>query len=45
MLEGGAKLRASSAIPEDRLAAYAAKALDAAARTLTEDLAASLGRR
>lgn len=45
MLEGGAKLSASGAIPEGKLGAYSAKALEAAARTLCEDLAAKLGER
>jgi hypothetical protein len=45
MLEGGAKLSAIGAIPEAKLGAYSAKALEAAARTLCEDLAAKLGER
>jgi hypothetical protein len=45
MLEGGARLSASGAIPDKRLGTYAAKALEAAARTLCEDLAAKLGER
>jgi hypothetical protein len=45
MLESGAKLSASGIIPERKLAAYAAKALEAAAKTLCEDLAAKLGER
>jgi hypothetical protein len=45
MLEGGAKLTASGAIPEAKIAAYSAKALEAAARTLCDDLAAKLGER
>jgi hypothetical protein len=45
MLEGGARLSANGAIPERRLGAYAAKALEVAARTLCEDLAAKLGER
>jgi hypothetical protein len=45
MLEGGARLSASGTIPEKKLAAYSAKALDAAAKTLCEDLAAKLGER
>jgi hypothetical protein len=45
MLEGGAKLSASGTIPEAKLPAYSAKALEAAARTLCEDLAAKLGER
>ncbi len=45
MLEGGAKLTASGAIPEARIPAYSAKALEAAAKTLCDDLAAKLGER
>jgi len=45
MLESGARLSALGAIPEAKLAAYAARALDAAARTLSEDLAAKLAER
>jgi hypothetical protein len=45
MLEGAARLSASGRIPEQKLAAYAAKALDAAARALCDDLAARLGER
>jgi hypothetical protein len=45
MLEGGAKLSASGAIPEKKIAAYSAKALEATAKTLCEDLAAKLGER
>jgi len=45
MLEGGAKLSANGAIPEAKLGVYSAKALEAAARTLCEDLAAKLGER
>jgi hypothetical protein len=45
MLEGGAKLTASGTIPEARIAAYSAKALEAAAKTLCDDLAAKLGER
>ncbi len=45
MLESGAKLSATGAIPESRLGTYSAKALEAAARTLCEDLAAKLGER
>ena len=45
MLEGGAKLTASGAIPEARIPAYSAKAMEAAAKTLCDDLAAKLGER
>jgi len=45
MLEGGAKLTASGTIPEARIGAYSAKALEAAAKTLCDDLAAKLGER
>jgi hypothetical protein len=45
MLESGAKLSAAGIIPERKLAAYSAKALEAAAKTLCEDLAARLGER
>ncbi|WP_242345353.1 HEAT repeat domain-containing protein [Anaeromyxobacter terrae] len=45
MLESGARLSAAGAIPEAKVAAYAARALDAAARALCEDLAARLGGR
>jgi hypothetical protein len=45
ILEGGARLSANGAIPEKRLGTYAAKALEAAARTLCEDLAEKLGER
>jgi ferric-dicitrate binding protein FerR (iron transport regulator) len=45
MLESGARLSAKGAIPEGMLPAYAARALDAAARTLCEDLAVKLGER
>jgi hypothetical protein len=45
MLEGGAKLSATGAIPEAKVAAYSARALEAAAKTLCEDLATKLGER
>lgn len=45
MLEGGARLSASGTIPEAKLGAYSAKALEAAAKTLCDDLAAKLGER
>ncbi len=45
MLESGARLSASGAIPEKKLGAYSAQALEAAARTLCDDLAAKLGER
>jgi len=43
MLEGGARLSATGAIPEAKIGVYSAKALEATARTLCEDLAAKLG--
>jgi len=45
MLEGGARLSANGTIPEKKLGAYSAKALEATAKTLCEDLAAKLGER
>jgi len=45
MLEGGARLSANGTIPEKKIGAYSAKALEAAANTLCEDLAAKLGER
>ncbi|WP_242335797.1 HEAT repeat domain-containing protein [Anaeromyxobacter sp. SG66] len=45
MLESGARLSAAGVIPEAKIASYAARALDAAARALCEDLAARLGGR
>jgi hypothetical protein len=45
MLEGGAKLSASGTIPEAKVVTFSAKALEATARTLCEDLAAKLGER
>ncbi len=45
MLESGAKLSANGVIPEAKLATYSAKALEVAARTLCEDLAAKFGER
>lgn len=45
MLESGAKLSAAGAISDGKLAVYADRAMDAAARTLCEDLAAKLPRR
>lgn len=45
MLESGARLSATGVVPEARIAAYSGKALEAAARTLCEDLAAKLGER
>ncbi len=45
MLESGARLSAAGVIPEARVATYSGKALEAAARTLCEDLAAKLGER
>ena len=45
MLESAAKLSASGVIPEGKVGLYSAKAVEAAARTLCEDLAAKLGER
>jgi hypothetical protein len=45
MLESGAKLTASGVIPDSKVPIYAGKALEAAARTLCDDLAAKLGER
>jgi hypothetical protein len=45
ILESGARLCAAGVIPDAKIAAYAARALEAAARTLCEDLAAKLGER
>lgn len=45
MLEGAARLSASELLPEASRARYAARAIEAAARTLCEDLAARLGDR
>jgi hypothetical protein len=45
MLESGAKLSAAGVIPEAKIPVYSARALEAAARTLCEDLAAKLGER
>jgi hypothetical protein len=45
MLETAAKLSASGIIPDWKIATYAAQALDAAAKTMCEDLAARLGER
>jgi hypothetical protein len=45
ILEGVARLSANGSIPEKRLGAYANKAIEAAAKTLCEDLAAKLGER
>jgi hypothetical protein len=45
MLESGAKLSANGVIPESKIPTYSAKALEAAAKTLCEDLAAKLGER
>jgi hypothetical protein len=42
MLEGGARLKATGRIPGGDLPRYSAKAVEAAARTLCEDLAARL---
>jgi len=45
MLESTAKASVSGSVPEAKVPAYAARAIDAAARTLAEDLAARLGER
>jgi hypothetical protein len=45
ILESGARLSASGTIPDRKLAAYSAKALEAAAKSMCEDLAARLGER
>jgi hypothetical protein len=45
MLESGARLSASGAVPDAKVSAYAAKAIDAAAQTLCDDLASRLARR
>lgn len=45
MLEGSARLRAAGAASAEALAGFQARALDAAARTLGEDLAARVGGR
>ena len=45
LVESSARASLTGAVPENRLAAYAAKAIDAAARTLCEDLAVKLGER
>ncbi len=45
ILESGARLSASGTVSSGRIPAYSEKAIDAAARTLCEDLAARLGER
>lgn len=45
MVEASAKASVTGTVPDGRLSAYAARAIDAAARTLTEDLAGRLGGR
>lgn len=45
MLEGVARLSANGSISENKLGAYSAQAIEAAAKTLCEDLAAKLGER
>jgi hypothetical protein len=45
LLESSAKASVSGAVPDGKLAAYAARAIDAAALTLSEDVAARLGER
>ena len=45
MVEASAKASVAGAVPDGKLAAYSARAIDAAALTLAEDLAARLGGR
>ncbi len=45
MVESSARASVTGTVPDGRLPAYAARAIDAAARNLTEDLAARLGGR
>jgi hypothetical protein len=45
ILESGARLSASGTISSVKIPAYSEKAIDAAARTLCEDLAVRLGQR
>ena len=45
MVESSAKASVAGVIPDGKLAAYTARAIDAAARNLTEDLAGRLGGR
>ncbi len=45
MVESSAKASVTGTVPEGKLPTYAARAIDAAARNLTEDLAARLGGR
>lgn len=45
LVEASARASVSGAVPDGKLAAYSARAIDAAARTLAEDLAARLGER
>ncbi len=45
VVESSARASVTGAIPDGKLAAYAGRAIDAAARDLTEDLAARLGGR
>ncbi len=45
VVESSARASVTGAIPEGKLGAYASRAIDAAARDLTEDLAARLGGR
>ncbi len=45
MLEAAARATVSAAVPESKAAGYSAKAIDAAARTLCDDLAAKLAER
>lgn len=45
LVESSARASVTGAIPDGKLAAYASRAIDAAARDLTEDLAARLGGR
>lgn len=45
LLEGSARATVSGVVPEARIAGYSARALDAVARTLCDDLAAKLAER
>jgi hypothetical protein len=45
LVEASARASVSGAVPDGKLAAYSARAIDAAARTLAEDLAVRLGER
>lgn len=45
LVEAGARASVAGAVPEAKVAGYAAKAIEAAARTMCEDLAGKLGQR